>query len=129
MPNPIPTFSALVKHLAEAHPKLSYLHVVEPRIGGADDSEGGDGESNAFAHAIWSPRPLIVTGNFKRDTALEAAKKENVLVGVGRHFTSNPDLPKRWMVGAELTPYERKTFYSRGPKGYTDWPFLTENNL
>ena len=72
---------------------------------------------------------MIGTGHFKRDTALEAAEKENVLVGVGRHFTSNPDLPKRWMVGAELTPYERKTFYSRGSKGYTDWPFLTENNL
>lgn len=31
MEDPIPTFSYLVKHLAELHPDLAYLHVVEPR--------------------------------------------------------------------------------------------------
>ncbi|VDB93777.1 unnamed protein product [Peniophora sp. CBMAI 1063] len=128
MPDPIPTFSALIKHLAENHSNLSYVHVVEPRINGITDSEGGDiggsQESNAFIRPLWSPRPLIVAGNFKRESAIDAAEKENVLVAIGRHFTSNPDLPKRWQVNAELAPYDRKTFYSKGPKGYTDWAFL-----
>ncbi|KZV68715.1 FMN-linked oxidoreductase [Peniophora sp. CONT] len=127
MPDPIPTFTALVKHLVSAHPQLSYLHVVEPRISGNADSDGNDKESNDFVRALWSPKPLIVAGNFTRDTALEAAEKDDsTLVGMGRYFISNPDLPKRWMVDAELTPYDRDTFYSKGPKGYTDWQFLAE---
>lgn len=128
MPDPIPTFTTLIKHLAEKHSDLSYLHVVEPRISGGGDAEGGsDKESNDFVHALWSPRPLIVAGNYRRDSALQAAQKGNVLIGVGRYFISNPDLPKRWMVGAELTPYDRSTFYTKGSKGYTDWPFLADS--
>lgn len=127
MPDPIPTFSSLVGHLAQAHPQLAYVHVVEPRISGNVDAEGNDKESNDFVRALWSPRPLIIAGSFKRDSALEAAEKEGVLVGVGRYFISNPDLPKRWMDGAELTPYDRDTFYSKGSKGYTDWPFLADS--
>ncbi|KZV68716.1 NADH:flavin oxidoreductase/NADH oxidase [Peniophora sp. CONT] len=127
MPDPIPTFSALIKHLASAHPQLAYLHVVEPRVAADHDSEGDDKESNDFVRALWSPKTLIVAGNFKRDAALEAAEKDDsTLVGVGRYFISNPDLPKRWMVNAELTPYDRKLFYTPGPKGYTDWAFLAE---
>ncbi|KZV68721.1 FMN-linked oxidoreductase [Peniophora sp. CONT] len=129
MIDPIPTFSALVKNLIERQPRLAYLHVIEPRISASDDVEPGSAnESNDFLRAIWSPRPLILAGGFNRETALTEADKgeKNVLVGVGRYFTSNPDLPKRWMHGAELTPYDRPTFYTPGPKGYTDWAFSEE---
>ncbi|KZV68722.1 FMN-linked oxidoreductase [Peniophora sp. CONT] len=126
MSDPIPTFSALVKHLAENHPHLAYLHVIQPRISANDDIEPGNAsDSNDFVRAIWSPRPLILAGGFNRETALSEADKgeKNVLVAVGRYFTSNPDLPKRWMHGSQLTPYDRSTFYTPGPKGYTDWAF------
>jgi NADPH2 dehydrogenase len=36
-----------------------------------------------------------------------------------------PDLPERLRQGLALTPYNRKTFYTKGPKaseGYTDYP-------
>ncbi|KZV68720.1 FMN-linked oxidoreductase [Peniophora sp. CONT] len=129
MADPIPTFDALISHLIENHPRLAYLHVIEPRISAGEDAEPvSSKESNDFVRDRWSPRPLILAGGFIRETALSEADKgeKNVLVAVGRHFTSNPDLPKRWMHGAELTPYDRPTFYTPGPKGYTDWAFSEE---
>ena len=39
----------------------------------------------------------------------------------GKLFTSNPDLPARFANGLELTPFDATTFYSPGPKGYTDF--------
>ncbi|VDC03538.1 unnamed protein product [Peniophora sp. CBMAI 1063] len=129
MPDPIPTFSALIKHLIEHQPRLAYLHFIQPRISANTDAEPlTDDESNDFARELWSPRPLILAGGFDRETAIEEAEKgeKNTLVAVGRHFTSNPDLPKRWMLDTVLTPYDRSTFYSKGAKGYSDWAFSQE---
>ncbi|HKW83373.1 MAG TPA: alkene reductase, partial [Burkholderiaceae bacterium] len=36
-------------------------------------------------------------------------------------FISNPDLPERLRNGWPLAPYDRQTFYSQGPVGYTDY--------
>ncbi|VDB93763.1 unnamed protein product [Peniophora sp. CBMAI 1063] len=126
MPDPIPTFGALMEHLAKHQPRLAYIHLVEPRTTGDEDVVPGTDESNDFARDIWGPRPLLLAGGFTRETAIEEAErgKMNVLVAVGRQFTSNPDLPGRWMRGKELTPYDRSTFYTQGAKGYSDWPFL-----
>ena len=43
-------------------------------------------------------------------------------VAFGRHFISNPDLPRRLQHGYPLTPYNRKTFYGGEEAGYTDYP-------
>jgi hypothetical protein len=40
----------------------------------------------------------------------------------GRLALANPDLPKRLAQGLELNSGDSKTFYSRGPIGYTDYP-------
>ena len=125
---PIPVFTALVEQLVEHHPDLAYLHVVEPRVSGNNDTDqGGKDDSNNFIRKLWAPRPLIRAGGYKRDTALEAAAQDagsqNVLIAFGRYFISNPDLPKRLKADVELTQYDRSTFYTSGPKGYTDYPF------
>ena len=44
-------------------------------------------------------------------------------VAFGRYFISNPDPPKRIEIGLPLTPYDRSTFYTFDPEGYTDYPF------
>ena len=132
MPDPIPTFSFLVGHLAKRHPRLAYIHLVQPRISAADDAEPvSDGESNDFVRALWSPRPLILAGGFTRETALHEAGNDdkNVLIAMGRYYISNPDLPRRWMNETKLTPYDRSTFYTKGAKGYTDWVFSQEVKL
>lgn len=45
-------------------------------------------------------------------------------VAFGRHFISNPDLPRRIEKNAPLASYDRDTFYTFEPKGYTDKPAL-----
>ncbi|KZV72620.1 NADH:flavin oxidoreductase/NADH oxidase [Peniophora sp. CONT] len=131
MSDPIPTFSALVKHLTAHYPKLAYIHAVEPRDNGITDvAELKEGESNEFIRAIWAPRPLILAGGFTRELALSATERDkNVLIGMGRYYISNPDLPKRLLHGIALTPYDRNSFFSKGAEGYTDYPFSPDHEL
>ena len=45
-------------------------------------------------------------------------------VAFGTSFLANPDLPARIAAKAPLTAPDPATFYSPGPAGYTDYPFL-----
>ena len=36
---------------------------------------------------------------------------------------AQPDLPARLKRDLALTPYDRRTFYTHGAAGYTDYPF------
>jgi N-ethylmaleimide reductase len=45
-------------------------------------------------------------------------------VAFGTAFLANPDLPERLRSGAPLNSPDPATFYSPGPAGYTDYPFL-----
>lgn len=44
----------------------------------------------------------------------------------GRNFLANPDLPRRWEIGAPLNEPDQSTFYTPGPRGYTDYPTLEQ---
>ena len=44
----------------------------------------------------------------------------------GVKYLANPDLRERFESSAPLNPPDRDTFYSQGPKGYIDYPFLNE---
>jgi N-ethylmaleimide reductase len=70
-------------------------------------------------------RPLILNQDYTLEAA-EAAVESGVADGVafGRKFISNPDLVERFRRGAELTPDNFKTWYTRGAEGYTDYPVL-----
>jgi N-ethylmaleimide reductase len=41
--------------------------------------------------------------------------------------TASLFLPERLRVGAALTPYDRSTFYTRGERGYIDYPAMSES--
>mgnify|MGYP000061182379 CR=1 FL=1 len=45
-------------------------------------------------------------------------------VSFGKLFISNPDLPKRLQLNAQLNSPDQKTFYAPDATGYTDYPFL-----
>ncbi|CAE6429453.1 unnamed protein product, partial [Rhizoctonia solani] len=127
MKNPIPTFTYLVTEIARRHPELAYIHFVEPVISGASDAkdQAHDPNSNEFARVIWQPRPFLSAGGFTTESAHVEAETRDTGVVMGRYFISNPDLPERLRQGLALTPYNRKTFYTKGPKaseGYTDYP-------
>jgi len=130
MPDPVPTFSDLINDLRIRFDKLAYVHVIEPRVAGSETSSDGlSTESNDFIKEIWSPRPLILAGNFVRENSIEATKEDNVLVAIGRYFISNPDLPVRFKGDLKLTHYNRNTFYTSGAVGYTDYPFFQESQV
>lgn len=69
---------------------------------------------------------LFRNGNFTRESG-EAAVQDGLgdAIVYGRSFIANPDLPRRFLLNAPLNQVDEATLYSSGPKGYTDYPFLT----
>lgn len=123
--DPAATFAYLAEKLNRFD--LAYLHIIEPRVGGADDIE-----LNVPAVASKSLRgifkgPILAAGGFSKETAEQIiAAGDADLVAFGRLFISNPDLPERLRTGAPLNAYDRNTFYGGGSEGYVDYSFLKE---
>jgi len=111
------TYTSLVKQLATVG--LQYVHLVDHSSMGAP--KVSEGLKSAMRKA-W-PRTFIVAGGFDRAGA-EAALREGRgdLVAFGRPFLANPDLVTRLEKGQALNAPDFATFYTPGPKGYTDYP-------
>lgn len=61
MVDPRPTFAYLVTQLAARHPALAYLHLIEPRVAGADDREALEDEvRRSMISVSTSLRELLV---------------------------------------------------------------------
>jgi 2,4-dienoyl-CoA reductase-like NADH-dependent reductase (Old Yellow Enzyme family) len=58
------------------------------------------------------------------EVALTAGEAD--AVAFGKLFIANPDLPRRFALGAPLNKWNAATFYSEGAEGYTDYPALAE---
>ena len=121
--DPFPLYSHLVKELDRIG--LTYLHLLEPRASGAGQKDVNHENVPSAAklfRPIWSSA-LIAAGNFSGESATQMVAEGHAdIIAFGRFFISNPDLPARLQMGAELTPYDRPTFYSQGPVGYVDYP-------
>ena len=69
----------------------------------------------------------VANEGFDREHAeavIEAGEAD--AVAFGKLFLANPDLPRRFSLGAPLNAWNSDTFYSDGPAGYTDYPTLGE---
>jgi 2,4-dienoyl-CoA reductase-like NADH-dependent reductase (Old Yellow Enzyme family) len=68
---------------------------------------------------------FIVNQKYTQETG-EAAilSGEADAVSYGIPFIANPDLVKRFALGAPLNTPVTETFYTQGPQGYTDYPSL-----
>lgn len=102
---------------------LAYLHVIEPRVSGADTVDEHRAPVAAAELGAVFKGTVIAAGGFTPASA-QAAVAGGVadLIAIGRHFTSNPDLPYRIEHALPLTPYDRSTFYAFDARGYTDFP-------
>lgn len=70
-------------------------------------------------------RSLILSGGYDAARAEhDLESKACDLIAVGRPFLANPDLVARWKAGAALNDIDFNTFYTPGPKGFTDYPRL-----
>ena len=83
-------------------------------------------ESIPFARKLYSGS-IVANSGYADKTKVETAKRiietgEADLFSFGRLALANPDLPKRLAQGLELNSGDSKTFYSRGPIRYTDYP-------
>ncbi|PYI15198.1 NADH:flavin oxidoreductase/NADH oxidase family protein [Aspergillus japonicus CBS 114.51] len=130
MQDPRPQFRYLAEKTAEF--KLSYVHVVEPRIQGNTEGECGNEDSlDFFFQAYGHAGPVITAGGFDADSAKKAVdvdyKDYDVVVGIGRPWTANPELPFKIQRGIPLRPYQREVFYlPKDPKGYNDYEYSEE---
>jgi N-ethylmaleimide reductase len=100
---------------------LAYIHLV-------DHSSMGAPQVPASMKATFRNTfkgKLILSGGYdaaRAESDLAAGKCD--LVAVGKPFLANPDLVTRWKTGAALNAPDMNTFYTPGPKGYTDYPAL-----
>ncbi|WVZ81969.1 hypothetical protein U9M48_029292 [Paspalum notatum var. saurae] len=114
------------------HEGFLYCHMVEPRMAIVDGHRQIPHRLLPFRKAFNGT--FIAAGGYDRDEGNKVvAEGYTDLVAYGRLFLANPDLPKRFELGAPLNKYDRSTFYTQDPVvGYTDYPFLddsTKNNL
>jgi N-ethylmaleimide reductase len=112
-------YSFLAKELAAAG--LVYIHLVDHSSMGAPPVP--DSMKATFRREF--PRTLILSGGYdaaRAETDLAAGKCD--LVAVGRPLLANPDLVTRWRLGTAMNAPDDSTFYTAGPKGYTDYPAL-----
>jgi N-ethylmaleimide reductase len=114
------TYLALAARLAPYG--LQYVHLVD------HSSLGGPKVSEKLKQALrraW-PRTLILAGGFDRSTAESALRDgKGDLFAFGRPFLANPDLVARMQENLPLNAPDSATFYTPGPKGYTDYPTAT----
>ena len=102
---------------------LVYIHLVDHSSQGAPPVP----ESMKATFRKLFKRTLILSGGYDAARAehdLTAGKCD--LIAVGRPFLANPDLVARWSAGAAENAPDMATFYTPGPKGYTDYPALKE---
>jgi N-ethylmaleimide reductase len=69
----------------------------------------------------------ILVGNMgytPEEAAAAIAEKKVDAVAFGVPFLANPDLPARVRSGEKLNVADPTTFYTPGPKGYTDYPSM-----
>lgn len=106
--------------------RLQFLDIVEPRVNGANDVVEKSDESNQFIYTIWKGA-IVRAGNYINNPSQlkEDVSNGRTLISFGRHFIANPDLPDRLENGYPLNKYNRDTFYTNGPIGYTDYPTYT----
>lgn len=115
----IPTFDYIIEKLNAYD--LAYLHLSEPFT---DVSNIDYLEPNIAKHyrPIYKGK-LMINAGFDQESGNKVISEGNAdMVSFAKLFISNPDLPERFAKNAPLAEWDEDTFYTPGPKGYTDYP-------
>ncbi|TMW59775.1 hypothetical protein Poli38472_004844 [Pythium oligandrum] len=107
---------------------LAYAHIIEPCVfhytNELTPKEGATVYFRQFYKGI-----LVTTSGYERDSTIDVVEAGQAdIVAIGRYFISNPDLVKRFELNAPLARFDEGTmyFYTAGETGYTDYPFLSD---
>jgi N-ethylmaleimide reductase len=120
--DPVALYSYLISALEKM--PLAYIHLMQPLFPLDDMPHYPKDVLAAFGHL--TTKNIIVNGGYNRETAeREIEDNRAQFVSFGTLFLSNPDLPRRFELNAELNQPDRATMYAGGDeKGYTDYPVL-----
>jgi N-ethylmaleimide reductase len=121
--DPMRTFGYVLQQLSPY--RLAYAHVT--RVTAQDIAHGArDGVGPRELRPFYTGT-VVANGGFTKDTAEQALQEGWAdAIAFGVPFLANPDLPVRFLKGALLNQADPETFYTPGPKGYTDYPALSE---
>lgn len=105
---------------------LAFVHVIEGQTGGARDAWPFDYAAlRARFAGAW-----LVNNGYTQAMAEDAVTSGRAdAVAFGKPFIGNPDLARRFRLGAPLAAADPKTYYESGDdpaRGYTDYPALDE---
>jgi len=100
---------------------VAYLHIAEADW---DDAPPMPAAFKEALRLVYSGA-MIYAGHYDRTRAEEAvARGWADLVGFGRPFIANPDLPLRLRSGAALNGGDPSSYFGGGARGYLDYPAL-----
>jgi N-ethylmaleimide reductase len=101
---------------------LAYLHLMRADFFGIQQADVVTPAREVFKNTL-----VVNTGYDPKEAqeGIEAGKFD--AVAFGTKFLANPDLPTRIAKGAELTAPKADLFYTDGPEGYIDYPFLEDD--
>jgi N-ethylmaleimide reductase len=95
---------------------IAYLHLIRGDFFGVQKGDVVGPARAAFQGAL-----VGNLGYTPSEAAQAVASSTLAAVAFGHHFISNPDLVERVRTGAALAEPDAATFYSQGPRGYTDY--------
>jgi N-ethylmaleimide reductase len=102
---------------------VAYLHIAEADW---DDAPPMPAAFKEALRLVYSGA-LLYAGHYDRARAEEAIGRGWAdLVGFGRPFIANPDLPQRLRSGAALNGSDPSSYFGGGARGYLDYPPLAE---
>ncbi len=103
--------------------RLAYLHVMENAAPAPDEPNQIEDVSRRYRTVYHGT--LITNLGYDRDSGNGVVRSGQAdLVAYGRPFIANPDLPRRFHLGAPLADGDPDTFYQGGARGYVDYPLL-----
>lgn len=120
--DPVGLFGYVIGELDKRN--LAFLHLVEPML-------SLENHPHMIPHVARHFRKhytgtLVTAGNYTPESGKEVVEAGCAdLVAFGRLFIANPDLPARILNHAPLNAPDPDTFYTRGPEGYIDYPFIS----
>lgn len=121
----IPTFDYIVNKLNDYN--LAYLHLSEP-FTDVTDVPGAEPHIAKRYRPIYKGT-LMINSGFDRESGNRVIENGLAdLVAFGKLLIANPDLVERFSQHAPLNQWDENTFYTPGPKGYTDYPLLGQES-
>jgi N-ethylmaleimide reductase len=115
--DPLALVSFLAEKLNDFH--LAYLHLMRADFFGLQKAD-----VMPVARANYKGVLIGNMGYSPEEAAQAIAEGKLDAVAFGTAFLANPDLPERVKAAAPLNAADSSTFYTPGPKGYTDYPRL-----